>query len=162
MEKKKTELALLAHEITEKIKEIVRDTTLNFYQTGELLKQVRDQKLWLASGCESFESYIADPELGISRTSAYNAIQLVENFKYKEIRELDYSKVTKIIPALSVAPKEKLLELAGTLSRGDLSKEVATIMGKDENVAKPVPFIFRCPKCGKIKGIGQDDVCTEH
>ena len=162
METKDIELASLAHEITDQIKQTIRDTTLNFYRVGLLLKRVRDEKLWQILGNTSFEEYIADPEIGISRTSAYNSIQLVENFEYEEIKMLDYSKVTKVIQALPIAPKTKLLELAGSLSRSDLTKEVASIMGKDPGYAEPIPFLHRCPTCGKLKGITPDDLCQTH
>ncbi len=138
------------------------NTTRNFFEFGEILKEIRDNELWLAMGYETFESYFADPELSLSKSSVYHAISLVEHFpEWREIMPVPISKLIMIIPYLNEENKPKLLECATGLSRSDLKNELSAYRIVDKGLSyEPVPTIYRCRRCGKIRGVFVEDVCV--
>ena len=86
--------------IHEKIIQIKYEIERNFVQLGAMLKIVRDQKLYEEKSCETFEEYIAQPELSLARSTVYAIINVYETFFEKseqsDLIEIGYSKLNRI------------------------------------------------------------------
>lgn len=130
------------------LRQLKVETNKNFLLMAKLLKQVRDERLWKDLDYESFESYIAQPELGFDRTSVYRFIGIHEKFVDElkvppvELQRYDYSKLDVIKPHVTEKNKDKLLELVESNSRSDLREsliEMKLIKSKEYQ---------RCTICG--------------
>jgi len=138
------------------------NTTRNFFEFGEILKEIRDKQLWNALGCGSFAAYFSDPELSLSKSTVYHAIALVEHFpEWRSMMPVPISKLIAIVPHLTDENKPKLLEYAAGLSRSDLAQELSKyqIVNGIEKY-KELPKIYWCNECKKIKGIFYNELCT--
>lgn len=137
------------------------DTTKQFFELGEIMKEIRDQQLWASMGFESFEGYYADPELAFSKSSVYHAISLVESFPdWRTMPPVPISKLIMLVPHLTEENKPKLLEAATGLSRSDLQQELDNLGdGVEVRVYKEIPKIYRCKNCDKVKGLFFTDLC---
>jgi hypothetical protein len=135
-------------------------TTRNFFEFGAILKEIRDKALWLALGYDSFQSYFADPDLSLSKSSVYNAIYLVEHFPdWKNMVPVPVSKLTMIAPHLDEKNTPKLLEYAIGLSRSDLRHQLDNMGLKSDYSESEMPKIYGCKDCGRVKGVFFDDLC---
>ena len=157
-----------------KILKLKKGIRKKFIELGAYLKQVHDFELYRRMGlsCETFDEYIAQPELTFQRSTAYSLIGVYEDFFEKEsnhldvenIEEIDYTKLDKIRRFKNL-PKEEFeewIEKARTLSLSDLNEEIRTAGGgtladKDPRL-NDVPNRedvgeykeVTCPACGKV------------
>lgn len=113
-----------AFQLHRQLKTVVENAKRNFFVMGAILTEIKDNEYWKTMGYETFRSYIADPEIGIKQSSAYHAMKLVNTFTLEETQGVDYSKLITIVPYLEDSNRDKLLEMARTLSRSDLQKEL--------------------------------------
>ena len=153
-------LATRGNQLHQELLTLKLTATHHFYRLGEIMREVRDKKLWQVMDYESFEAYFSDPELDFERASVYRAIQTVEKFKLEEVAHVPVGKIFVILPYVTDENKPKLLQAAAGLSRGDLIHEVRE-GGGDEKVSSPyaLPKIYRCKDCRKIKGVSFDGLC---
>lgn len=142
---------------------LTRDTTRNFFEFGEILKEIRDNQLWINQGYDSFAAFFSDPELAYSKSSVYHSIALVENFPdWREWPTMPpVSKLIMLVPHLTDENKPKLLEYAHGLSRGDLKHELESVeVVNPTKTYVPLPKVYHCQDCGKLKGVFWEDLCT--
>ena len=136
-------------------------TTRNFFEFGEMLKEIRDKELWLVMGFESFDSYFSDPDLSLSKSSVYHAIALVEHFpEWREMLPVPISKLIMIVPHITPENKPRLLEYATGLSRSDLKLQLDSLGTGDTYSYKPLPKVYWCQNCKRIKGVYYNELCT--
>lgn len=69
-----------AWHVHQRILEVRADIELRFIALGGLLKTYRGERLYEGMGHSSFESYLADPEVSISRSHAYRLIDAFEDY----------------------------------------------------------------------------------
>lgn len=147
-------------ELHQRLLSLSVDTTRKFFEFGEIMKEIRDDQLWLSMGYESFESYYADPELAYSKSSVYHAISLVEHFpEWRTMPPLPISKLIMIVPWLTDENKPKLLEAATGLSRSDLQHELDNLGEQKIKLYQQLPKLYWCKNCSKLKGIFLTDLC---
>src|SRR3990167_8421096 len=72
-----------AHKNFEKIIILVKDITQRWLFLGQLLWENREKGYWEKLGHESFNSFLAAPELGLSPTTHYKFIHLYELYCLK-------------------------------------------------------------------------------
>jgi len=65
------------------------------YDMAISLKNMRDNKLYLAYGCKSFRDY-CDEHLNISRAQVYNYINVLEHFGEEGLKEKGHYGITKL------------------------------------------------------------------
>ena len=131
-----------------------------FFKLGDILKEIRDKEYW-KMGYHSFETYFADPEIGLRRSTAYHAIKLVETFKdWSKYTNIPVSKLIMIAPHINEKNKTDLIVAEGSLSRSDLRHELLS-HGYEPERSKGVqlPKIHECNVCHGAKGIRWDDLC---
>jgi hypothetical protein len=148
------------HELREELLSIKLVATEHFFRTGEILKEVRDDELWNA-GWDTFESYYADPDLGMKTSTVYHAIKLVETFpEWRKLVEIPISKLVMIAPHITKKNESELIVAAKSLSRGDLRHELMTHgLEPGKQTMPKIPKIYPCNTCKNMKGIRFDDLC---
>jgi hypothetical protein len=87
------------------IKEAIAEGKAALWKLAAYLDVWEDQGGWLALGYEKLNDWLADPEIGISKSQFHH---LVDSYRYlkdneiepAEIRELEHSKVKVVLPAV--------------------------------------------------------------
>lgn len=135
----------------------------SFYRMGMLLKEVQEKEYWRTLGYDTFEGYLANPDIAIPTSSAYHAIGVVEVFpNFEEVKGLTVRNVINILAPIkkNKAPKEEMLEMAGALSTSDLEHELANRrLIRNRASFEQLPKIYPCRTCRKIKGAFWEDLC---
>lgn len=93
---KKSDKADMAFELYSKILEAKNADTTRAIFLGQTFKKIRDEELFkcLDSDAENFNQFLADPELGFARSTAYSYIKIYE--KYVEELKLDTEYLSEI------------------------------------------------------------------
>lgn len=144
----------LAFNLFVELKKLVKQQGFLFLDIGRLLKTIRDNKLYKLLDIETFNAFIAQPEIGLSRSLVYGYITIYETYIQKygypvsQISSVPYSKLLLIAPRIKDGNKKKadqLLTQATTLSMSDLRQELTDPDGEP----KPRVEITKCNICNK-------------
>lgn len=136
-----------AHYLKEQILRVKASMGQGYFLLGELLKKIRDERLYKLLDYQTMKEFIAQPELAFSRTSVYDYIHMYETYilklKWNDINpdlvaNIAYSQLRKILPVVERSPEEWLYR-AKTLSRGDLTLEVRESQGKPVAELQKIP-----------------------
>jgi N6-adenosine-specific RNA methylase IME4 len=114
------------------IKEFRKKINTNFWDLVKKLKVARDGRIWAVLDYDTWESYLAQPEIDLNNRTFDDYIYLLNNSEDYikntgqpvDLLQLDPSKLKVIIPHLTPENAEELINKAKTLSRSDLRKEV--------------------------------------
>lgn len=114
-----------------KIKESV---TRGLLDIGKILSAIKRDDLFYPN-YDSFEEFLAIPELSFSRSTAYKAMAmyLVFEEKYRiadKILDIESDKLNKIIPILTDGNVDEWIDKARALSRSDLIEEIKQFKGE--------------------------------
>ena len=121
----------LAFETEGKIKEGISAARTVWVALAAFLSDFHEEKMWETLGHDSFDSWLATPEIDLGRSMAY---ALVQNYRYfigegrissEELAEFEPTKLQQVLPALKagdVEPSEALADV-GSLSRSDLKEK---------------------------------------
>lgn len=133
---------------------ITTEIRKNLYDLAIVLKDCRDRKLYKFYN-DTFEEYLANPEIGLSRFYVFKIIRNYEvwgeeyNVSQEQLRKIDPEKLYTIgtmITGAKLSPEvvEERLEQARNLSRSDVRQLKS---GKEYELEywKKVT----CPKCGE-------------
>jgi len=151
-----------------------KEMGMAFVKLGMLLKQVRDENYFEVLGYNNFTSYVINSELGFSRRTAYNYIEIyewyVEKFKYdmEYLAEIGQDKLMRLLLIIKKESpgKEKLESLMGEvreLRPVDFAKKYKDDKKQisHEDYLAP-PEYFRCKECGKWKiVVPVNDCCPD-
>ena len=130
-----------AYELDVGIQQLKSVVARGFITLGEYLKEMRDGELYYHLDCESFEEYIARPEIGFKRASVYNFIRFYELYILKLgmephlLSSIGHGRLLTIAPVVEENPKE-WISMAQTLSMSDLINETRVARGKKPMVPK--------------------------
>lgn len=107
----------------------------SYFIMGKLLTENKRNGLYKLLGHQTFEAYLAIPEISFHRTTAYKYMKVYSEFvEYYKIKEselvgVDLDKLYLILPYIDKTNVEDWLEKARTLSRSDLR---VAIQGKKQ------------------------------
>ncbi len=140
------------NEIHDKIIELKKSIEMSFIKLGAMLKQVRDNKLYLEHSCQTFEEYIAQPELSLNRSTVYAVIGVYEDFFESnqtdvELAEVGYTKLDRIRQFKNADNFDEWIYKAKTLSLSDLGAEIRETKDTKKVKVEKVQEVT-CPKCG--------------
>lgn len=99
---------------------------VNMVELGRLLYEVREKKTYEALDYQTFNSYLAMPELGFSQRQAYYLISIYEKMALRfgissaTIAQIGEARAIIIKDHISEENKEEIIDEAITLSRADL------------------------------------------
>ena len=112
-----------------------------FLVIGKLLKDVRDDKLFIELDYDNFSQFLASEELGFSRDKAYMCIKTYEYYiEYLEldpehIGQMNISRLSMMVPMLKQIDDKteaiKQIESMNQLRHGDFVREVKNKTNKD-------------------------------
>jgi hypothetical protein len=140
----KKEEAVIAHKNYEDTVVLKGAIARDFVTLGRLLKECLDNSYWKILGHDSFEAYVATPEIALSRSYAYQVVKL---FKvYVEDMGLSEGDLTRIGPSRLIAMLPwatdwrgenggDLMSDAEHLSLSDLSEKYGRGGGHSKGVA---------------------------
>ena len=159
-----------SHDIRNKIVEVRRQMGLSSIQMAYLLHRVKEEFIYLDWDHPSFESAMSDPDIGISRSTAYGLIQVWETWVEKyglspdQVAQVPYDKLLMIAPVVNDDNHAEMFESAKSLSRQDLVHiKMEKKANRDLPDFKPMPRIWRCKNCGKwTHDALPEDMCTGH
>ena len=122
-----------AHQLHQNIVDTKKDLTGNFLRLAYLLKVANSNKVHKKLGYDTWEQYLATPEISVSVSMASRLINIWDEFvvKYKiksdELLGIDLSKLTEILPVIKKLDKKEevkdWLEKAKQLGILDLKLE---------------------------------------
>jgi len=120
---------------------------------------VNENKLYKEKGCETFEEYIAQPELAMERRTVYAIMGVYKDFKeldecnqsHIDIEDIGYAKLDRIRQFRKEENFSEWIEKARTLSLSDLNTEIREAKGEPEKVYnhKSKMITITCPYCNK-------------
>lgn len=127
-----------------------------FLRLGELLKQIRDEKLYEGQ-YENFDGFLLEARL--SKSTASKMIQVHEHFvlKYKipqnTLAAVGWATLYEIQKHLPESAKRddviEWVEKGAVLTRDDTKRELANIDGRQDKCFHHESFLLRiCPGCG--------------
>jgi len=147
--------------IHDRILELKNEIETKFIKLGAYLKLVNDKKLYKEKGYDTFNEYIAMPELSFQRSTAYAIIGVYEDFiesklsETLDIRGISYYKLDRIrqFKSESIEVMQEWVGKAKALSLSDLNAEIREVKGEPEitrdNIPEKKVYPVVCPKCGK-------------
>ena len=131
---------------------------MKFIKLGGYLKLVNDRKLYKEKGCETFNEYLAMPELAFQRSTAYAVMGVYEDYiesglsESLDISGISYYKLDRIRQFIKegIEKFKEWIAKARELSLSDLNAEIRIARGGEEEVYTPEKksYIVTCPKCG--------------
>lgn len=148
----------ISFEIHQKVIEAKQDIERSFIKLGGLLKEIRDQRIYESLGYDTFESYIAQPELAFDRSTVYAIIGVYEDFVLSVQSDIDklakigYAKLNRVRQFKNQDNFEEWIKKAEVLSLSDLSAEIREAKGITEGGSKipePKTVNVTCPYCGR-------------
>lgn len=134
----KADKADIAFDLYTKILEAKSAETNRVFLLGHFFKEFRDKKLYkdLDSECDSFNEFIAMPEIGIKRSTVYSYIRLTEkyidelNYDVGYLSEIGHKRLQLILPFVNKdAPT--WLSRAKTWSFKDLLNQIRKERGRE-------------------------------
>lgn len=125
-----------------------------FLIIGKLLKQVRDEKLFLELDYDNFTQFLSSEELGFSRDKAYMCIKTYEYYvEYLEldpstVGQMNISRLSMMVPMLKqIDDKTEAVKQVNELTQlrhGDFVREVKNRTNKDGK-----PTVYWSDELGK-------------
>jgi hypothetical protein len=108
-----------------------------FFELGRELYCFEKEEQFLELGYTSFNSYLADPDVDISRNLAFMLKRVYKTFLLGEpvqpvvlLRDVGHSKLDVIRPYVTEDNVEELVNVASTLSRSSLRAEMKSRFGE--------------------------------
>jgi len=151
-----------AFQIHQEIIELKNTAAGAFVLIGQRLNEIKEKNLYHflgEGGYETFESYLASPELQFDRRKAYYLIQIYKTFceefgiDQNELSKIYWTTLRQILPVVNKENCSEWLEKAKTLSRSDLYLEVRQLQsGIDPRKCKhewEEKTVWICRECGE-------------
>jgi len=168
LQQKKSKKAFKIHQEIISLKETAASA---FVLMGQRLNEIKEKNLYRFlgdGGYETFESYLASPELQFDRRKAYYLIQIYktfcEDFKIdkEEVSKIYWTTLRQILPVVNKENCSEWLNKAKTLSRNDLNMEIKQIQsGIDPrkcNHEWNEKIYWQCKKCGERSYVDPDQI----
>lgn len=132
----------------------------NLWALAITLKINRDKKYYRLLDYDTWESYLATPEISLSRSFVFKLIKNYEiwvekyNVSQEKLQDIDSEKLYLVGTIADENNYKELLEKAKTLSRSDLNAEIKETKGISENLSSTksedkITIGITCPHCGK-------------
>ena len=142
-------------QLIEEIKQAQRETVKGYLVIGKNLDIIQKESIWqyYGSHLENFEMFLT--EIGFKHATAWNCIRIWRIFgKYKNLYDIDYFRLVRLLPIVSEENKGEWLEKAKALTPNDFNDEIRIAKGKISQLDCQHPldqreYYFRCKICSK-------------
>jgi hypothetical protein len=157
-----------AFEVEQRVHQLVKIIRQAWVELSADLYEFFDQRLWEHLGHDSFDAWLAAPEVEISRRWAYEYINLyrqlvvLQEVPPEDLYQLEPSKLQVVLPAVrrNQVPVKQALADVESLSRSDLRDRyvgqaaISSGVGKAPDITSHLeathePDHVRCPTCGQ-------------
>jgi len=151
----------IAFDINKKVIDLKKEVEGNFIKLGAYLKEIKEKRLYIDLSYNTFEEYIAQPDLSLNRRVVYSIIGVYEDFvcnqshiDMEEIKKIGYTKLERIRQFKEQPDFDEWIYKAKTLSLSDLGAEIKETKGVSENLSSTksedkITMEITCPFCGK-------------
>lgn len=171
------ETTVLAHSLHKRLLDLKRQLGYIMFEVAEILKNIKDNKLYEPLGYESFSEYVRNPEIGMNSRTAYYYIQIYEVFierlgyRPEQLEEYSYDRLRKLAPIITERLEGKkeeevtqIMDDAAALRWYDFEK---MYKDKEKNEGHEeyleAPEYYRCSDCGKwIISVPVSDCCDSY
>jgi hypothetical protein len=89
--------------VQQKLAELKRSSTRNFYEVGGLLHRIRNERLFEVKGYGSFEAFL-EREVTLGQQFCLNAVRIFETFQPQAAASLGLARLTAALRALDEEP----------------------------------------------------------
>ncbi len=150
------------------LQKVVKQHTRSYLEVGNILKTIRDGKLYLYVGeweVKNFQDFLNSPEIGIRRATAYLYIQIweiyVERLKLtpEDVTSIPLGRLMRLCPKLKTMTDEQALEVvdqARDVTNPDFDRELRV-----RKLDGTRPVIKKCKECGGWEiEIDPESLCT--
>jgi hypothetical protein len=103
----------------QKLGELKRSANKNFYEIGEVLHRVREQRLYEVKGYGSFDSYL-DREVNLGQQFCAQAVRIFETFLPAAAQQLGFARLSAAIRAIDDTPTGTVASEAGRGARSPI------------------------------------------
>ena len=142
-------------QLIEEIKQAQGETIKGYLVIGRNLDIIQKESIWqyYGSHLENFEMFLT--EIGFKHATAWNCIRIWRIFgKYKNLYDIDYFRLVRLLPIVSEENKGEWLEKAKALTPNDFNDEIRIAKGKISQLDCQHPldqreYYFRCKICSK-------------
>ena len=125
-----------------KINKAKENIASNFYEIGECLNLIKENKLYKEKGLNKFNQFINDPVMDIGERQASSLLKLTSSDEYRPLMPLGINKLSQI---MKLEPEKKKLFFAKydvkTLSLKKL-RDVITDLNRSDKI--------RCDRCNRL------------
>jgi len=155
-----------AFKLDQQLKHLKRTVEASGLVMGKILYEIQEDRLYEVLGYDTFEQYLADPELSFKRSTAYNLKKIYKQwvleygYSIDELQDVGYDRLLKAGKMATKKTADEWLEKAKSLSRTDL--EISTQEAKEGKEFMPRPRLQKCPICKKWKNLDEDLMCRGH
>lgn len=148
----------VAQEHLQQLRNLIYEQGLSIVEIGRLLLIFKAEKLYEELGHENFRQFIADADIGIAPSTAYNIMRIYQlyvmkfGFTAEQLSQVPWGKLQALAPIIDGKDKsaaEEWLNKAKVLGAGDFHDEVVEYKkNKGQTKRLPYPKIRRCADCG--------------
>jgi len=103
---KKQNESVIAHSLHRQLLLLKNQLGNTMFAIAEILKNIKDNQLWLPLGYENFSEYVRSPEIGFNSRTAYYYIQIYEVFVKRlkmnpeQLEGYSYDRLRKLAPII--------------------------------------------------------------
>jgi hypothetical protein len=152
-----------AQEVQENIKKGCSAIRGLWVALASYLYEFFEGKMWTTLGYETFNEWLATPEIDLGRTQVYALVEAYRELVIERgvdpetLGAIDVSKIAVVLPALraGAASLEEALSDCETLSRSDLREKYGQQLpektgGEGGSKAQAGPSLEECEQCGRM------------
>ena len=145
------EMGKEAHSLHSEIIQLRDAVETGCWYLGVRLKKMKDSASYKSLGFETFNEYIASPDVGIGHSTVYKFIAIVGHAERLElepssVEDIDKDRLQIVLPGATKEDVDDRLADARTLSRSDLR---GIYSGRDAKETAQVQHEHKCQHCGK-------------
>jgi hypothetical protein len=144
----------------------IKNAKLNFLELGSYLSILRKDDLYkqaVGEGIDTWDDYLSQPEIGLSKGEASRFMQIYEifverfGFNPKQVSEISLKNIQYLLPlAKECADKgevQTLLSEAKSLTRQDFKDRIQEIRHSDDILSYEYIVMTRCDQTGRLERI---------
>lgn len=152
-----------AHEVEKNIKTGCNAIRGLWFTLASYLYEFFEKKMWVSLGYETFNEWLATPEIDLGRTQVYALVEAYRELVVErevdpeQLGALDVTKIAVVLPALraGAVSLEEALSDCETLSRSDLREKYGQQLpektgGEGGSKTPAGPPLEECEQCGRM------------
>ena len=119
-----------AHQLFTEIKTMVAGRTMDVFELGRILYEIKEGGLFEALGYSSFLEFVNQPEISIGKSSAYYYVDLYRVFivdlglTFQDIGDIPHTKLYPLLDCINAENAAYLLGMARDLAISDLNRNL--------------------------------------